>query len=53
MIANTYDYFHAQGAQAAKAGNFWLSSSPYSGWRGEAWKDGNWSARHQTGKGST
>jgi len=41
----SYDFYFAQGSKAAQAGNFWLTSSPYTGWRGEAWKDGNWSWR--------
>jgi hypothetical protein len=38
-------HFYALGVAAWKAGNHWLSSCPYEGWRGEAYKDGMWAAR--------
>lgn len=36
-----YEHFYLMGRAAAVGGNHWLTSSPFTGWQGEAWKDGN------------
>jgi hypothetical protein len=41
-----YAKYFALGVKSAKGGNAWLSSSPFKGSRGEAWKDGMWSVIH-------
>lgn len=42
----TRSYYFSLGYSACLfQGNFWLAACPYSGWRGEAWKDGNWQAQ--------
>jgi hypothetical protein len=40
-----YQYYFDLGCQAARAGNYWLTSCPFTSWQGEAWKDGNFSVQ--------
>lgn len=39
-------HYFKLGQESARKGNHWLSSVPFRGWRGEAWKDGMWSIHY-------
>ena len=45
-----YEHFYLLGRAAAVGGNFWLTSAPFTGWQGDAWKDGNFDYQQGTRK---